>query len=127
MFPLRRLTALSLVAGVAVVAAVRTGRAQQSVASAPGTYDPRLFQALEWRSIGPNRGGRSLTAAGSASRPLEYYFGATGGGVWKTTDGGVTWRPVSDLHFHSSSVGALAVCAANPDVVYAGMGESQLR
>src|SRR5712671_4363838 len=89
--------------------------------------DTSLFAGLRWRSIGPNRGGRSQTGAGSASRPLEYYFGATGGGVWKTTDGGLTWRPVSDKQIKSSSVGALAIAPSNPDVVYAGMGETELR
>ena len=58
--------------------------------------DTSLFAGLRWRSIGPNRGGRSQAIAGSAARPYEYYFGATGGGVWKTTDAGLTWRPVSD-------------------------------
>src|SRR6185503_16070595 len=82
---------------------------------------------LRWRSIGPNRGGRSQTAEGSASRPLEYYLGATGGGIWKTTDGGLTWRPVSDKQIKSSSVGAIAIAPSNPDVVYAGMGETELR
>jgi photosystem II stability/assembly factor-like uncharacterized protein len=85
------------------------------------------FRGMSWRSIGPNRGGRSITVAGSASRPLEYYFGAVGGGVWKTTDGGTTWAPVSDGAFRASSVGALAVSESNPDVVYAGMGETCLR
>jgi photosystem II stability/assembly factor-like uncharacterized protein len=89
--------------------------------------DTSLFAGLRWRSIGPNRGGRSQTSAGSASRPLEYYFGATGGGVWKTTDGGLTWRPVSDKQLKTSSVGALAIAPSNPDVVYAGMGETELR
>ncbi len=89
--------------------------------------DTSLFAGLRWRSIGPNRGGRSQTSAGSASRPLEYYFGATGGGVWKTTDGGLTWRPVSDKQIKTSSVGALAIAPSNPDVVYAGMGETELR
>jgi len=83
--------------------------------------------ALHWRSIGPNRGGRSQTAAGSVRRPLEYYFGATGGGLWKTTNGGVTWFPVTDGQIHSSSVGAVAVAPSNPDVVYIGMGETELR
>ena len=89
--------------------------------------DTSLFAGLRWRSIGPNRGGRSQTSAGSAARPLEYYFGATGGGVWKTTDGGLTWRPVSDKQIKSSSVGSLAIAPSNPDVVYAGMGETELR
>jgi photosystem II stability/assembly factor-like uncharacterized protein len=89
--------------------------------------DPSLLSGLRWRSIGPARGGRSQAVAGSSSRPLEYYFGATGGGLWKTSDGGVTWRPVSDRYFKTSSVGAIAVAESNPDVVYVGMGETQLR
>src|SRR6266849_666650 len=96
-------------------------------ASPSAQVDTSLFAGLRWRSIGPNRGGRSQTSAGSASRPLEYYFGATGGGVWKTTDGGLTWRPVSDKQIKTSSVGALAIAPSNPDVVYAGMGETELR
>ncbi len=92
-----------------------------------GKYDEALFHPLKWRSIGPLRGGRSLAVAGSASRPLEYYFGAVGGGLWKTVDGGTSWNPISDAFFRTSSVGAVAVSASNPDVVYVGMGESELR
>jgi photosystem II stability/assembly factor-like uncharacterized protein len=89
--------------------------------------DSALFDVLQWTNVGPNRGGRSIAVAGSDSRVHEYYFGATGGGLWKTTDGGTTWRPVTDGQLGSSSVGAVAVCEANPDVVYIGMGESELR
>ncbi|MFN8059335.1 MAG: hypothetical protein U0Q12_09220 [Vicinamibacterales bacterium] len=116
----------------AVVATAALG-ARATVTSAQaarpaGGYDAAFFASLKWRNIGPNRGGRSITAAGSASRPLEYYFGATGGGVWKTTDGGTTWNPVSDAAFTtSSSVGALAVAESNPDVLYVGMGETEFR
>jgi len=85
------------------------------------------FDALKWRNIGPERGGRSQTIAGSTARPLEYYFGATGGGLWKTTDAGTTWHPVTDGQLHSSSVGAVAVSESNPDIVYIGMGETELR
>src|SRR5271169_1551879 len=85
------------------------------------------LSALRWRNIGPNRGGRSQSSAGSVLRPLEYYFGATGGGLWKTTNGGVTWLPVTDGQLHSSSVGAVAVAPSNPDIVYIGMGETELR
>jgi photosystem II stability/assembly factor-like uncharacterized protein len=97
-------------------------------ASFPATaQDAISFGPLKWRNIGPNRGGRSLASAGSPTRPLEYYFGATGGGLWKTTDGGTTWHPVTDQHIASSSVSAIAVAPSNPDIVYIGMGESELR
>ncbi|MDQ2890797.1 MAG: glycosyl hydrolase [Gemmatimonadota bacterium] len=89
--------------------------------------DSVRFHGMQWRSIGPNRGGRSIAAAGSASRPLEYYFGAVGGGLWKTTDGGQSWKPVTDGQLRSSSVGAVAVAESNPDVVYIGMGETDIR
>src|SRR5262249_5292905 len=76
---------------------------------------------------GPARGGRSIAVAGSTARPNEYYFGATGGGLWKTTNGGVTWSPVTDGQLTSSSVGAVAVAPSNPDILYLGTGESQQR
>jgi len=85
------------------------------------------FGALHWRSIGPPRGGRSIAVSGSAARPFEYYMGATGGGLWKTTDGGATWRAVTDGQIHSSSIGAVAVAPSNPDIVYIGTGESEIR
>jgi photosystem II stability/assembly factor-like uncharacterized protein len=90
-------------------------------------FDESFFKGLRWRSIGPNRGGRSIASTGVAGRPNEYYFGAVGGGLWKTTDGGQTWNPVTDGQLHSSSVGAVAVSESNPDVVYIGMGEACLR
>src|SRR6266567_629633 len=90
-------------------------------------YDAGLFSSLRWRNIGPNRGGRSIASAGVVKRPDEYYFGAVGGGLWKTTDGGTNWNPVTDGQIHSSSVGAVAVSESNPDVVYIGMGEACLR
>src|SRR5262245_64924583 len=85
------------------------------------------FGVLRWRSLGPLRGGRSIAAEGTVARPNEYYMGATGGGLWKTTDSGTTWRPVTDGHIHSSSVGAVDVAPSNPDVVYIGTGESEIR
>lgn len=85
------------------------------------------INGLRWRNIGPNRGGRSQAVAGSTKRPFEYYLGATGGGLWKTTDGGVTWHAVTDGQLGSSSIGAVAVSESNPDVVYIGTGETELR
>jgi photosystem II stability/assembly factor-like uncharacterized protein len=85
------------------------------------------FKGMNWRNIGPNRGGRSLGIAGSSKRKLEYYFGAVGGGLWKTTDGGLNWKPVTDGQITSSSVGAVAVSESNPDIVYIGTGETEFR
>ena len=73
-----------------------------------------LISEMSWRGIGPDRGGRSIAAAGSPDRINEYYFGAVGGGLWKTTDGGQTWDPVTDGQIRSSSVGAVAVSESNP-------------
>jgi photosystem II stability/assembly factor-like uncharacterized protein len=89
--------------------------------------DPDFYDHLRWTSVGINRGGRSIGVAGSDARPYEYYFGATGGGLWKTTDGGLNWAPVTDGKINSASVGAVAVCEADPDVVWIGTGETQLR
>ncbi|MGH9393891.1 MAG: WD40/YVTN/BNR-like repeat-containing protein, partial [Terriglobales bacterium] len=100
------------------------------MAAAPqsgGGIPTSLFKNLRWVNLGPNRAGRSIASAGSSARPLEYFTGATGGGLWKTDDGGFTWRPVTDGQLHSSSVGAVAVAPSNPDVVYIGMGEKDLR
>ncbi len=91
------------------------------------TVDPTLFTGLTWRSLGPARGGRSIAVAGTDARPNEYWFGAVGGGAWKSTDGGTTWNPMTDGKITSSSIGAIAICEANPDIVYAGGGESEIR
>jgi photosystem II stability/assembly factor-like uncharacterized protein len=90
-------------------------------------FDPANYKNLTWTNVGPNRGGRSVACTGVRSRPNEFYFGATGGGLWKSTDAGQTWNCVSDGFFSSSSVGAVAVSESNPDVVYAGMGERDIR
>lgn len=100
---------------------------QESKSDAADLLDTSFYEGLEWRNIGPKRGGRSLGCAGSPGRPNEYYFGATGGGLWKTVDGGTEWKPVTDGQVTSSSVGAVAVAETNPDIVYIGMGEVQLR
>jgi photosystem II stability/assembly factor-like uncharacterized protein len=82
---------------------------------------------LAYRQIGPFRGGRVTAVAGVNTQPFVYYFGATGGGVWKTTDGGANWEPVSDGFFTTGSVGAIGVSESDPNVVYVGMGESPIR
>ena len=99
--------------------------AQPATDSQPSS--PALFKALRWRSIGPYRGGRVTAVAGVAGQPLVYYMGATGGGVWKTGDGGITWNPITDGYVKTGSVGAIAVAPSDPSVIYAGMGEADLR
>jgi photosystem II stability/assembly factor-like uncharacterized protein len=95
--------------------------------SAPAqAYDSTVFAALTWREIGIFRGGRSVAVAGSAARPNEYWFGTVGGGVFKTTDGGNTWLPVTDKYF-GGTVGAIGVSESNPDIVYVGTGEFPIR
>ena len=88
--------------------------------------DPALFKALEWREVGPYRGGRVAAVTGLAADRNTYYFGGTGGGVWKTTDGGRTWKNVSD-GFFGGSIGAVAIADWDPNVVYAGGGEVTVR
>ncbi|MEZ5290173.1 MAG: hypothetical protein R2745_03750 [Vicinamibacterales bacterium] len=97
------------------------------LAAQAARVDPVLYKGMQWRSVGPARGGRSITVGGSDSRPNEYWFGATGGGAWKTLDGGTTWAPMTDGKITASSIGALAVCQSNPDVVYIGGGETEFR
>ncbi|HEV8202654.1 MAG TPA: hypothetical protein VGP98_00370 [Pyrinomonadaceae bacterium] len=87
-----------------------------------------LLKQLQYRSIGPYRGGRCAAVTGVPSQPFVYYYGSTGGGVWKSTDGGINWESVSDNSvFGTGSVGAIAVADSDPNTVYVGMGESPIR
>ena len=95
------LRGLGLAAAVVPLSAFLAERAEAQ------TYSSDLYDALSWDNVGPARGGRSTAGAGSDARPLGYYFGATGGGLWKTTDGGTTWDPVTDGQINSASVGAV--------------------
>src|SRR5438045_8258298 len=88
---------------------------------------PSFFDRLEWRQAGPFRGGRVGAVAGDPRERNTFYFGSTGGGVWKTDDAGHYWQNVSDGFFKRASVGAIAVSLSDPNVIYVGMGESCIR
>ncbi len=112
-----------------VLAADKTPKAAPAVPTPDASRDvfnPSLLKALRWREVGPYRGGRSAAVAGIPSQPSTYYFGGTGGGVWKTTDGGRSWANISD-GFFGGSIGAVAVSEWDPNVVYAGGGEKTVR
>src|SRR6266487_866595 len=89
--------------------------------------DPSMLNSLEWRLIGPFRGGRVVAVAGDPVHSQVFYFGSTGGGVWKTTNGGILWENVSDGFFKRASVGAIAVSVSDPNIIYVGMGETTIR
>ena len=122
MLPLRILT-------VALPAAIALGSLPRVPATpiAAAASDSTFMSSYKWRNIGPDRGGRSIAASGVKGRPNEAYFGATGGGLWKTTDGGEHWGPVTDGQIRSASVGAVAVSESHPDIVVIGMGETCIR
>jgi photosystem II stability/assembly factor-like uncharacterized protein len=117
--------ALLVVSALWHIGGPRDLSAQQ--AAAPETLDQAILSSFKWRSIGPDRGGRSIAVAGVKGQPKVAYFGAVGGGLWKTTDGGMKWAPTTDGQINSSSVGAVAVAESRPDVVFIGTGESCIR
>ena len=110
----------------AVVAALAAGIGADTPSAKPTPLSDR-FPGLEFRCIGPFRGGRVTAVTGVLGEPLVYFFGSTGGGVWKTADGGATWRPLSDKHFKTASVGAIAVAESDHNVIFAGMGQAPIR
>lgn len=120
----------ALLATAAPATAQRRARpAADAAAPAASTaaFDSTLFHGLRWRSIGPYRGGRVTAVTGVSGQPHVYYFGATGGGVWKTTDGGMRWTPVADSILGAGSIGAITVAPSDPNVIYLGGGESCIR
>ena len=97
------------------------------IAQSQATYDTTLFNSLTWRNIGPFHGGRATTAVGVPGNSRTYYMGATGGGVWKSEDGGQSWRNISDGFFGTGSIGDIAVYAVDPNIIYVGTGEAPVR
>ena len=128
----RMLVLPALGAGALALGVASIGDQEVQARNVPGltaraVVDPTILGGYRWRNIGPDRGGRSIAVSGVRGRPNEAYFGAVGGGLWKTTDGGQNWAPVTDGQIKSASVGAVAVSETNPDVVFIGMGETCIR
>ncbi len=114
-------------ARVAIALVVACGVLHAQRAPDAAGDDQAFFKALRWRNIGPFRGGRVTAVAGVPGQPLIYYMGATGGGVWKTADAGITWAPITDGFVKTGSVGAIAVAPSDANVIYVGMGEADIR
>src|ERR1044071_4369343 len=119
--------AATMLAAILILNLLPSGVSARPQGQPAGAPPRKPFGPLAYRQIGPFRGGRVAAVAGVPSQPFVYYFGATGGGVWKTTDGGVTWEPLGDQTFKTGSVGAIGVSESDPNVVYVGMGEETLR
>ena len=122
---MRRPPAPSLVLTALVLVSIVSSAAGQSrIMSVP---DSSRFTGLSWRSVGPWRGGRATTATGVPGKPMVYYMGATGGGVWKTENAGITWLPIGDGQFKMGSIGSVAVAPDDDNVIYVGTGEAPVR
>jgi len=112
--------------GVTSVLTVLTFVLAFAVAASAQQIDPKTYGGMKWRLIGPFRGGRVVAVTGMPSQPNTYYFGAVAGGVWKTTDGGLTWDPLFEKQ-PVSSIGAIAVADSDSNVIYVGTGEACIR
>jgi photosystem II stability/assembly factor-like uncharacterized protein len=121
------LLAVLFLTGLPTAAPLEAAEKPKPAAAATATHEDKLFEGLSWRSIGPYRGGRVTAVTGVPGQPLVFYMGATGGGVWKTTNGGISWSPITDGQVKTGSVGAVSVAPSDPNVVYVGMGESCIR
>ena len=123
---MKRIVLLFLFSTLFMSVCVSQKKSSSTTQKATVTYDEKLYNALEWRSIGPYRGGRSAAVTGVPGKPNLFYFGPTGGGVWKTSDGGNSWENISD-GFFGGSIGAVAVSEWDNNVIYVGGGEKTVR
>ncbi len=117
---LRSLTALIMTVSTLLIPTLPTYALEDAI-------NPDLFDGMEYRFVGPYRGGRSVAVAGVEGNPNLYYMGATGGGVWRTLNAGLSWEPLSDKDFAVGSIGAIAVAPSDPNVIYVGTGEGPIR
>lgn len=106
---------------------ITTGVFAQKKKSTTPVITEKLYESMKYRNIGPFRGGRSTTVTGIPEDIFTYYMGATGGGVWKTGDGGNTWNNISDGYFNTTGIGDITVSLSDPNIIYVGTGESPVR
>ena len=118
---------LLLVLVIMAPLALQSQRRKSKITQPTVKLEDSLFTGLKWRNIGPFRGGRSVASTGVLGQPMVYYMGTVGGGIWKTTDDGITWKNISDGFLKTATVGAISVSESNPNIVIAGMGEHAAR
>ena len=137
----RSVVRIGTIAALAAALHASVAAGQRTPSAAPratsSAYDGQLYssptatsgamKALRWRNVGPNRGGRANAVVGDPTKPFVFYFGGVNGGVWRTTNGGQSWANITDGKTDISSVGAMAIAPSDPNVIYVGTGESQLR
>src|SRR6266850_518698 len=111
---------------LAITSAIACGSVSAQNPNPAQLVPETFYSALQWRCIGPHRGGRVLAVSGVRGEPNTFYFGAVAGGVWKTTDAGHTWTPIFDSQ-PVASIGALAVSTSDPNIIYVGTGEADMR
>lgn len=120
------LSILLLILTISLWGQKKTANTAKSAPAALVKFDPALFDGVQWRLVGPFRGGRAGTVTGVPGHPNLYYMGTAGGGVWRTKDAGTTWECISDGYF-GGSIGAVAVAESDPNVIYVGEGEQTVR
>ncbi len=124
-----RLYTLTIIvsAALALGGVSEIAHAQAPSPDANTVVDPALYKGLRYRMVGPSRGGRVTAVAGHRAHPSTFYMGSTGGGVWKTTDYGITWKPIADHALETGSIGAIRVADSDPAVIYVGTGSDGIR
>src|SRR5262245_55911784 len=129
---MRRKSVLSLLAAASLFSPSLNAQAQNAERGAPAAapapaVDPALFNGLSYRSVGPSRGGRVTAVTGVPSQPRTFYMGVASGGLFRTTDGGENWVPLTDGKVPVGSMGAIAVADSDPNVIYLGTGSDGVR
>ena len=126
--PASPLASAALLAASLLASGLAAAPAHSATARRPAAaLDPGRLTGMEWRNIGPFRGGRVVAVTGVPGARNVFYFGGTGSGIWKSVDSGMNWQNVSDGQIGTGSVGAIAVAPSDPNVIYAGMGEACVR